>query len=95
MEFVFLFFQRLKLRLEIRYLILEGKYLRFKVRVLSAKLLNLSKRNRELKRGILNDLGCHVSLPHGYIEPNVFELSDTPKGRKPGAKRPVFALTRR
>ena len=26
---------------------------------------------------------------------NVFELSDTPKGRKPGAKRAVFALTRR
>jgi hypothetical protein len=28
-------------------------------------------------------------------EPNVFELSDTPKGRKPGAKRAVFARTRR
>jgi hypothetical protein len=29
------------------------------------------------------------------VDPNVFELSDTPKGRKPGAKRAVFALTRR
>lgn len=27
--------------------------------------------------------------------PNVFEMSDTPKGRKPGAKRAVFAPSRR
>jgi hypothetical protein len=30
-----------------------------------------------------------------FMVPNVLELSDTPKGRKPGAKRAVFALTRR
>lgn len=29
------------------------------------------------------------------LTPNVFELSDTPKGRKPGAQRAVFARTRR
>jgi hypothetical protein len=30
-----------------------------------------------------------------HVISNVFELSDTPKGRQPGAQRTVFARTRR
>src|SRR3990167_389205 len=72
------FFQSLVLRLEFRYLLFESRTLR-------AKLLYLSKRNRELKRALSDTLldgglSCHSSFPPGYaVSRSNAEVSGEPK----------------